>query len=267
VEGLVGACGVAGGVEALSRPRMTASTTVANSGRPRLRMPSSSGASQSVVAVRRKPGQSGSFIFRNTQASCAGDRRSRYVRACRSRAARDSPSLGLGGRGQSTNARPFRCIDSSENAWLSHAPGMIRTCGLCLRTTRLSLRRTAFFSSPSSLWCSSETSPRCSGNEGSSPVAPVENILRTLFYSGCSARRAIGSRVIPRISRARMALPASAGTLRAWVHMLHRASVGDIRAARMAGSRPAMVPIARAEARPPAQARGGMTVAQCWVWA
>jgi len=51
------------------------------------------------------------------------------------------------------------------------------------------------------------------------------------------------------------------------VHMLQRASVGDIRAARMAGSRPAMAPIARAEARPPAQARGGMTVAQCWVWA
>ncbi len=35
----------------MSRPRMTASTTVASSGRPRLRMPSRSGASQSVVAV------------------------------------------------------------------------------------------------------------------------------------------------------------------------------------------------------------------------
>src|SRR3954454_15048633 len=40
----------------MSRPRMTASTTVASSGRPRLPIPSSSGSSQSVVAVRRKPG-------------------------------------------------------------------------------------------------------------------------------------------------------------------------------------------------------------------
>jgi hypothetical protein len=27
-------------------------------------------------------------------------------------------------------------MDSSKTAWLSHAPGMIRTCGLCLRTAR-----------------------------------------------------------------------------------------------------------------------------------
>jgi hypothetical protein len=51
------------------------------------------------------------------------------------------------------------------------------------------------------------------------------------------------------------------------VHRLQRAWVGDIRAARMAGRSPARAPIARVEASPPAQASGGITVAQCWVWA
>ncbi|MEU7236891.1 helix-turn-helix domain-containing protein [Streptomyces chrestomyceticus] len=40
----------------MRRPRMTARTSVASSGRPTLRRPSTSGPSQSVVAVRRKPG-------------------------------------------------------------------------------------------------------------------------------------------------------------------------------------------------------------------
>jgi site-specific recombinase XerC len=47
--------------------------------------------------------------------------------------------------------------------------------------------------------------------------------------------------------------------------MLHRASVGDRRAARSAGRRPARAPMMRAAANPPAQARGGTSMAQCWV--
>src|SRR4029450_9527481 len=31
----------------------------------------------------------------------------------------------------------YLCIDSSKTAWLSHAPGMIRTCDLCLRRAAL----------------------------------------------------------------------------------------------------------------------------------
>ena len=50
-------------------------------------------------------------------------------------------------------------------------------------------------------------------------------------------------------------------------HTVQSAWVGDIRAARMAGRSPAMAPISSAAASPPAQARVGMTVAQCWVWA
>src|SRR5207249_311311 len=50
-------------------------------------------------------------------------------------------------------------------------------------------------------------------------------------------------------------------------HMARRAWAGGIRAARMAGSSPAMAPMTRVEASPPAQARGGMTAAQCLVWA
>ena len=45
-------------------------------------------------------------------------------------------------------------------------------------------------------------------------------------------------------------------------HRVHRAWVGDRRAARIAGSRPARAPMSRAAARPPAQASGGMMVAQ-----
>ena len=41
------------------------------------------------------------------------------------------------------------------------------------------------------------------------------------------------------------------------------ASVGDSRAARSAGSRPAMAPMAMAAPMPPPQASGGMTIAQC----
>jgi hypothetical protein len=51
------------------------------------------------------------------------------------------------------------------------------------------------------------------------------------------------------------------------IHMLQRAWVGDMRAARMAGRSPAMAPMTRAEASPPAQASGGITVDQCLVWA
>ncbi len=45
------------------------------------------------------------------------------------------------------------------------------------------------------------------------------------------------------------------------------ASVGDRRAARMAGRRPARAPMATAAARPPAQACGGMTVSSPCEWA
>jgi hypothetical protein len=50
-------------------------------------------------------------------------------------------------------------------------------------------------------------------------------------------------------------------------YTVQRAWVGDIRAARSAGSRPARAPMSRVAASPPAQARAGMTVAQCLVWA
>jgi len=43
------------------------------------------------------------------------------------------------------------------------------------------------------------------------------------------------------------------------------ASVGDRRAARIAGSSPAIAPIAIAAPRPPAQAETGITIAQCLV--
>src|SRR5262249_59992290 len=48
---------------------------------------------------------------------------------------------------------------------------------------------------------------------------------------------------------------------------VRRASVGDSRAARRAGSRPAIAPVATAAATPPAQAVVGMTMAQCLVLA
>ena len=56
---------------------MTASTTVASSGRPRLAMPASRGPSQSVVAMRRKAGHSGS-----PAASCSGLNIRRWGRPC-----------------------------------------------------------------------------------------------------------------------------------------------------------------------------------------
>jgi len=49
--------------------------------------------------------------------------------------------------------------------------------------------------------------------------------------------------------------------------MLHRASVGDRPAARMAGHSPAMAPMTRSAARPPTRAWGGMTTAQPLAWA
>ena|SRR5215207_9144121 len=45
-------------------------------------------------------------------------------------------------------------------------------------------------------------------------------------------------------------------------HAVRSASVGDIRAARRAGSRPAIAPIAIADAMPPAHASSGTTTAQ-----
>src|SRR5215467_2372870 len=45
-------------------------------------------------------------------------------------------------------------------------------------------------------------------------------------------------------------------------YMVQRAWVGDMRAARIAGSSPARAPITRAAPSPPAQASAGMTVAQ-----
>ena len=50
-------------------------------------------------------------------------------------------------------------------------------------------------------------------------------------------------------------------------HMLHKASVGDMRAARRAGSRPARAPMAMAAPAPPTHASVGMTVAQPLAWA
>ena len=48
-------------------------------------------------------------------------------------------------------------------------------------------------------------------------------------------------------------------------HMLHRAWVGDIRAARRAGHRPATAPMRMAAPMPPPQARAGMTTSSCLV--
>jgi hypothetical protein len=48
---------------------------------------------------------------------------------------------------------------------------------------------------------------------------------------------------------------------------MRSASVGDIRAARRAGSRPAIVPMAMAAPMPPAQASAGITMVQCFAWA
>jgi len=62
--------------------------------------------------------------------------------------------------------------------------------------------------------------------------------------------------------RARTTRPAGARSLDAAGQMLHRARVGDRRAARIAGSRPARAPMSMAAAMPPAHASGGMTVAQ-----
>ena len=45
------------------------------------------------------------------------------------------------------------------------------------------------------------------------------------------------------------------------------ATVGGIRDARMAGSRPAIAPMRMAEAMPPVHALAGMTIAQCFVLA
>jgi hypothetical protein len=50
-------------------------------------------------------------------------------------------------------------------------------------------------------------------------------------------------------------------------HMLHRAWVGDMRAARSAGHSPAIAPMSTAAASPPAQASRGITVAQPLAWA
>ncbi len=47
--------------------------------------------------------------------------------------------------------------------------------------------------------------------------------------------------------------------------MLQRASVGDMRAARRAGTRPATAPITRAAPKPPAQASGGTSMSQPFV--
>jgi hypothetical protein len=62
--------------------------------------------------------------------------------------------------------------------------------------------------------------------------------------------------------QARTTHPAGARSLDAAGQMLHRAWVGDRRAARIAGSRPARAPMSMAAAMPPAHASGGMTVAQ-----
>jgi hypothetical protein len=61
--------------------------------------------------------------------------------------------------------------------------------------------------------------------------------------------------------------PHPSGWLTLGLHIVQRAWVGDMRAARIAGRSPAMAPMARAAVRPPAQARAGMTVFQCLVWA
>ena len=65
--------------------------------------------------------------------------------------------------------------------------------------------------------------------------------------------------------RGRERQPPAATTRRA--HAVRSASVGESRAARIAGSSPAIVPIAIAAAIPPAHAAVGITIAQCLVWA
>ena len=61
---------------------------------------------------------------------------------------------------------------------------------------------------------------------------------------------------------AQSSLPVNWDFATAVVHSVQSASVGDRRAARRAGSRPAAAPMSSAAPRPPAQARGGMTTAQ-----
>lgn len=69
------------------------------------------------------------------------------------------------------------------------------------------------------------------------------------------------------ITRVRSSPSSKAGSPAERAHMLHSARVGDILAARSAGSSPAKAPMASAATSPPAQARVGMTMAQCWVLA
>jgi len=63
---------------------------------------------------------------------------------------------------------------------------------------------------------------------------------------------------------ARDALPID---VRIACHTVRSASVGDSRAARRAGNKPAIAPIAIAAPIPPAHAAVGMTTAQCLVLA
>jgi hypothetical protein len=97
------------------------------------------------------------------------------------------------------------------------------------------------------------TAPPCR----SWPRSPMSVPARVPFCRRCRGRRSAVGGQMERL------LPGQLWS----AYMLQRACVGDIRAARMAGRSPAMAPMSSAEARPPAQASGGTTVAQCLVWA
>ena len=69
-------------------------------------------------------------------------------------------------------------------------------------------------------------------------------------------------------SRARLGVVCRAGGGSVAVpHAVRSASVGDRRAARIAGTMPATAPIRIAAPMPPPHARAGITVVQCLVWA
>ena len=76
-------------------------------------------------------------IFFSTHASCSGISESRYSFAARSRCARLVRTDSVEGRVRGTNRSTFDSTRRPRVAWLSHAPGKIRTCDLCLRRAAL----------------------------------------------------------------------------------------------------------------------------------
>jgi hypothetical protein len=100
-------------------------------------------------------------------------------------------------------------------------------------------------------------------------VAQVERLLA--WAQAPAAAAAVASAAAPanRVSPSRQwhprqRRPAAAAENYLACQMARRAWVGEMRAARMAGSSPARAPMITAAARPPAQAWGGMTTV--WPW-